>query len=218
MTEKREMTKKEIFLAMYEEVKDIACVITLEIKMPTGEVEFITNPNVVDKIEYIKKTYNDELVHNGCKDIQILHAKFGCTTDTFDFGQAIGLMKAGGKVARKGWNGKGIYIQIYKPECELEGVAEAVHNAWWEEKKKQGVTDHPDMIPYNELEEDVKEYDRVTAKATIESLTYMTQPFIYIVTNGLVTENPDAPKGIVPWLASQTDMLANDWVVVRDQE
>lgn len=30
----------------------------------------------------------------------------------------------------------------------------------------------------------------------------------------LVTDNPDAPKGVVPWLASQTDMLAEDWVKV----
>ena len=42
----------------------------------------------------------------------------------------------------------------------------------------------------------------------------MTQPYIYIDTTGLVTDNPAAPKGRVPWLASQTDMLAEDWEVV----
>ncbi len=52
----------------------------------------------------------------------------------------------------------------------LEIIAEAVHNAWWEEKQKQGVTDHPDMLPYNELAENVKEYDRVTARAVIKTL------------------------------------------------
>lgn len=45
----------------------------------------------------------------------------------------------------------------------------------------------------------------------------MTLPYIYIVTNGLVTVNPNAPKGIVPWLASQTDMLAEDWEVVEEK-
>jgi hypothetical protein len=40
----------------------------------------------------------------------------------------------------------------------------------------------------------------------------MTLPYIYIVTSGLITDNPKAPKGCVPWLASQTDMLADDWV------
>ena len=41
----------------------------------------------------------------------------------------------------------------------------------------------------------------------------MTGPYIYIDTTGLVTENEDAPKTRVPWLASQTDMLAEDWVI-----
>ncbi|AVH74731.1 DUF2829 domain-containing protein [Weissella koreensis] len=76
----------------------------------------------------------------------------------FNFGEAIGLMKMGHKVSRKGWNGKGIYIALHKPEDEM-----------------------------------------------------MTQPFIYINTTGLITDNEDAPKSLVPWLASQTDMLAEDW-------
>ena len=39
--------------------------------------------------------------------------------------------------------------------------------------------------------------------------------FIAIDTTGLQTDNPDAPKSVVPWLASQTDMLADDWEVVE---
>ena len=44
----------------------------------------------------------------------------------------------------------------------------------------------------------------------------MTQPYIYIDTLGLQTANPNAPKGRVPWLASQTDMLAEDWEVYNN--
>jgi hypothetical protein len=40
----------------------------------------------------------------------------------------------------------------------------------------------------------------------------MTQPYIYIDTTGLESESPHAVRGLVPWLASQTDMLAGDWV------
>ena len=43
----------------------------------------------------------------------------------------------------------------------------------------------------------------------------MTQPYIYIDTVGLKTNNPNAPKGRAPWLASQTDMLAEDWEVIN---
>lgn len=82
--------------------------------------------------------------------------------ETFDFGMALELLKAGHKVARKGWNGKGIYLELQKPD----------------------------------------EHSK------------MTLPYIYIVTTKLVTDNLDAPKGVVPWLASQTDMLAEDWVKV----
>ena len=42
----------------------------------------------------------------------------------------------------------------------------------------------------------------------------MTSPYIYIDTTGLQTTNTEAPKSRVPWMASQTDMLAEDWLVV----
>ena len=79
-----------------------------------------------------------------------------------DFGSAIREMKAGSRVARKGWNGKGIFIELQIPD------------------------DH----------------------------SKMTSPYIFIDTTGLETGNEDAPKSLVPWLASQTDMLAVDWCVV----
>ena len=82
-----------------------------------------------------------------------------------DFGWALLCLRQGKAVARKGWNGKGIYIKLQTPDVNSK----------------------------------------------------MTLPYIYIVTNGLVTDNPNAPKGTVPWLASQTDMLAEDWEVVEEK-
>ena len=132
-----------------------------------------------------------------------------------NYGDALKALKEGNKVARKGWNGKGIFIKLWEPESDIEKIAEAVHNAWWDEKKRQGITNHPDMIPYAELSENVKEYDRVTAKVCIDAMNDMTHPFIYIDTTGLQTDNPDAPKNRVPWFASQTDMLSEDWIIVE---
>ena len=80
-----------------------------------------------------------------------------------NFGQALELLKDGKKLCRKGWNGKGIYIELQRPD----------------------------------------EHSK------------MTLPYIYIVTNSLITDNPDAPKGVVPWLASQTDLLAEDWELIN---
>jgi len=76
-----------------------------------------------------------------------------------DIGQAVHELKAGRKVARTGWNGKGIYIKMQSPD----------------------------------------------------SNSFMTQSYIYIDTTGLESDNPDVVRGRVPWLASQTDLLATDW-------
>ena len=38
----------------------------------------------------------------------------------------------------------------------------------------------------------------------------MSSPYIFIDTTGLQSDNLDAPRSCVPWLASQTDMLAED--------
>lgn len=55
-------------------------------------------------------------------------------------------------------------------EERFEAICEAVHNGWWEEKKRQGVTDHPYMKPYVDLSEAVKEYDRVTVRRVLDAM------------------------------------------------
>jgi hypothetical protein len=80
-----------------------------------------------------------------------------------DFGYALRMLREGRKVRRRGWNGKGIFIELQLPD----------------------------------------------------EFSKMTHPYIFIDTTGLQTDNPDAPKDRVPWLASQTDMLAEDWEVIE---
>lgn len=43
----------------------------------------------------------------------------------------------------------------------------------------------------------------------------MTQEYIYIDTTHLQSFNRDAVKGKVPWVASQTDLLAEDYVIME---
>jgi len=43
----------------------------------------------------------------------------------------------------------------------------------------------------------------------------MSSPYIYIDTTGLDTKNDNAPKSLVPWAPSQTDLLADDWQVFK---
>lgn len=68
-----------------------------------------------------------------------------------NFGEAIELLKSGCRVAREGWNGRGMYIELQTPDAHSK----------------------------------------------------MTLPYIYMKT---VTGD------LVPWLASQTDVLATDWI------
>lgn len=79
-----------------------------------------------------------------------------------DFGTAIANLKLGLKVARQGWNGKGMFLMLCTPEGSYT------------------------------LESTGKTYERL--------------PYIYMKT---------ADDKLIPWLASQTDVLAEDWQVVE---
>lgn len=83
--------------------------------------------------------------------------------ESMSFGHALCALQGGHKVARRGWNGKGIFIELQVPD----------------ENSK------------------------------------MTHPYIYIDTTGLESYNLNAPRERVPWVASQIDMLSNDWRIVE---
>jgi hypothetical protein len=84
---------------------------------------------------------------------------------TMDFGDAIRAMRVGHRVARAGWNGKGMYLFLDTPEIEAVTMKEG---------------DQHVRLPV------VPSVCMKTAQHTI----------------------------VVGWLASQTDMLAVDWVTV----
>lgn len=62
-------------------------------------------------------------------------------------------MRAHNRVARKGWNGKGMWLALQTPDANSK----------------------------------------------------MTEPYVYMST---------AQGGLIPWLASQADLLATDWEIV----
>ena len=81
-----------------------------------------------------------------------------------NFGQAIEALKQGSRVARQGWNGKGLSLNLQIPD----------------ENSKM-------TLPYIYME-----YPSTPASETA--------PLNHI-------------NAKVPWLASQTDMLSEDWVI-----
>lgn len=74
--------------------------------------------------------------------------------DSFDFGQAIFWLKNKKRVTRKGWNGKGMWLELQEPD----------------------------------------EHSK------------MTLPYVFMRT--VTGDN-------VPWLASQTDILSEDWIIAE---
>jgi len=94
--------------------------------------------------------------------------------DRMNFGHAIEMLKLGKKVARAGWNGKGMWL-ILVPGTPAVKPREGTpyHNALGDQEI--GILPHIDMW----------------------------------------TTNADGRRAMLPgWLASQTDMLADDWEVV----
>jgi hypothetical protein len=71
----------------------------------------------------------------------------------FDIGDAVSNMRLGHKVARRGWNGKGMWLQLQVPDAHSK----------------------------------------------------MTLPYVFMKT---------ATNDLVPWLCSQTDLLAQDYEIV----
>ena len=75
------------------------------------------------------------------------------------FGDAIHFLKAGKRGDRHGWNGKGMWLEMQRPD----------------------------------------EHSK------------MTLPYLYL---NYPNDSVNTPGARVPWLASQTDMLTEDWVVL----
>ena len=75
-----------------------------------------------------------------------------------DFGNALNELKAGNKVQRTGWNGKGLWLELQRPDAHSK----------------------------------------------------MTLPYLYL---NYQDDAQNTPGARVPWLASQTDMLAEDWQI-----
>ena len=102
-----------------------------------------------------------------------------------NFGEAIEALKLGRKVARQGWNGKGMWLIL------VPGTNPA--------KLYPGSVYHKALL--NEFE----------LTATTDEIQSEILPHI-----DMWTINSRGRRAMLPgWLASQSDMLAEDWVVVE---
>ena len=97
------------------------------------------------------------------------------------FGMALDILKSGGRVARLGWNGKGMWLSLSGP---LEG-RRIGNESFWSSNNARYAAEQPDC-----------------AALVLPCIT-------------MKTVDSSGREGILMgWLASQTDMLAEDWVVI----
>ena len=96
-----------------------------------------------------------------------------------DFGKAIEALKAGKRVARKGWNGKGMFLWL-KPATEIK-------SEWCKDPMLK------DLVDAN--------------GGTLAALGTIC----------MYTHDSTGRKAILTgWLASQSDMLLEDWEILND--
>ena len=131
--------------------------------------EIPANENPAD--EGYKVVYPDGYV-SWCPSAQFEAAGRPCEGMTF--GMAIEAMKRGNKVARRGWNGKGMYIWVI-PGSTVRGCNQ--------------ITD-PHLAAIDKAEGEIRFLGSIRMR----------------------TATGDVLTG---WLASQTDMLAEDWEIVE---
>ena len=102
----------------------------------------------------------------------------------FEFGVAIAQLKRGYRVARKGWNGKNMWIAltqslVFDARYEKHGHAAKLLSDEFQAD-----------LPHDGTENVIKILPHIDMRTTDGSM-------------------------VVGWLASQTDMLANDWYIVQ---
>lgn len=99
-------------------------------------------------------------------------------TSGLTFGLAIEAMKMGSKVARAGWNGKGMWLSL-----SCNGSRQVHADNFWSTHNAKFASEQPDGMA-----------------TVLPSITMKTA----------------TGEILMGWLASQTDMLAEDWMVVND--
>jgi hypothetical protein len=110
--------------------------------------------------------------------------------DAMDFGHAIKAMRHGHRVARRGWNGKGMFIWIEKGSIDGEYYGFPTG--------QNPIENHPSSM--NGVSFGLFECG--------DSGTTVRMPRVDMrAADGSV---------VTGWLASQTDMLASDWQIVVD--
>lgn len=116
-----------------------------------------------------------------------------------NFGIALRELKEGKKVAREGWNGKGMFLLLVSDKDYFLNDSFALNTGLIDKEKFEASC--TEELPNSKIGGTIQEG---IYSSTIEGRIGL---YSWI---GMKT----ADKKFVPWLASQTDVLAEDWVIL----
>jgi hypothetical protein len=108
-----------------------------------------------------------------------------------NFGQALEAVKEGKLIAREGWNGKGMFV-FQRPADEIP-VQTVIENV-------KSIPDSVKLFLHNKYK-----HDYVGTSGEVFKTKFTAYLCMYAADGSIVNG----------WLASQTDMLAEDWQILE---
>lgn len=128
-------------------------------------------------VEYLDGGASNHPEHDGYiswSPLDVFNNAYQDANEGMSFGHAIEFAKQGFKVARKGWNGKGMWVIFVPGTPNVRPVAGTPYS-------NAGITEEVEILGHFDM----------------------------------YTVNSEGRRAMLPgWLASQTDMASEDWVLV----
>ena len=109
-----------------------------------------------------------------------------------NFGQAIEALKEGKLVCREGWNGKGMFI--FERPFDSIPVQTVIENI-------KSIPDSVKLFLHNKYR-----HDYIGTSGEVFKVEFTAYLCMYTANGSIVNG----------WLASQTDMLAEDWIILNN--
>jgi hypothetical protein len=145
------------------------------------DVSFIGQTSAQSVERVLPHEKRDFYVHSG-QDILVHEVQpdtdGGAKRDGLDFGSALRMLRAGARVARKGWNGKDMWLALSSGDYGTAREIDA--DKFW------------------------SRHNRAFAEANGGKATVLP----------CITMKTASGEILMGWLASQTDMLTDDWFIV----
>lgn len=114
------------------------------------------------------------------------------------FREALEQVRQGKGMRLPQWE-KDFVVYLWNPELhfDVDRISERFHKEWCRNTC-------PDIVPYDYLSVNIKDYIRRTIQVVLSCLPHMNEPCLYVKYN----------FGNVPWKASTSELYSEDWVIV----